>query len=81
MIAGNAVIHFGFISHIDGETKARHDIDFSWQLQLNGTDAMSKIQAPVSLYDVKVGFYITQSKRDFCFLSTIVGLLWQDEFD
>ncbi|XP_061395771.1 protein late bloomer [Musca vetustissima] len=44
LITGNAILHFGYISLIDGETKARKDIDMAWQLQMNGTDAMSHIQ-------------------------------------
>ncbi|KAM7342264.1 tetraspanin 42Er isoform 2-T2 [Cochliomyia hominivorax] len=44
LIVANSVIIFGYISHIDGETKARNDIDKAWALQLNGTDAMSQFQ-------------------------------------
>ncbi|XP_065367516.1 protein late bloomer isoform X1 [Calliphora vicina] len=48
LIIGNSVIIFGYISHIDGETKARQDIDNAWALQLNGTDAMAHIQTTLS---------------------------------
>ncbi|XP_075168125.1 tetraspanin 42Er isoform X2 [Haematobia irritans] len=44
LITGNAVLHFGYISNIDGETKANKDIERAWQKQLNGTDEMTPIQ-------------------------------------
>uniref|UniRef100_A0A1I8NMX8 Tetraspanin n=2 Tax=Stomoxys calcitrans TaxID=35570 RepID=A0A1I8NMX8_STOCA len=44
LITGNAVLHFGYISHIDGESKARKDIDNAWNKTLNGTDEMTHIQ-------------------------------------
>ena len=48
LIIGNAIILFGYLKDIDGETKARKDINEAWNLQLNGTDAMAEYQKTVS---------------------------------
>lgn len=48
LIIGNAIILFGYLTDIDGETKARKDINNAWNLQLNGTDAMAEYQQTVS---------------------------------
>ncbi|XP_023291943.2 protein late bloomer isoform X2 [Lucilia cuprina] len=44
LVIGNAIILFGFITHIDGESEARKEINKAWAKQLNGDDAMYKYQ-------------------------------------